>query len=58
MWEACRFPVTVLRPFNTYGRKRDTHFVVEKIVMQMLRGGDRVLLGGGRARPGLRGARR
>ncbi len=44
MWEAYRFPVTVLRPFNTYGRKRDAHFVVEKIIVQML-SGDRVLLG-------------
>ncbi len=36
MRDAYGFPVTVLRPFNTYGRKRDTHFVVEKIVVQML----------------------
>ncbi len=34
---AYRFPVTVLRPFNTYGRKHDTHFVVERIVTQALR---------------------
>ncbi len=44
MRDAYDFPVTVARPFNTYGRKRDTHFVVEKIVVQML-SGDRVLLG-------------
>lgn len=44
MRDAYDFPVTVLRPFNTYGRKRDTHFVVEKVVVQMLNGG-RVLLG-------------
>jgi len=28
----------VLRPFNTYGRKDNTHFIVERIVVQMLRG--------------------
>ena len=44
MRDAYGFPITVLRPFNTYGRKRDTHFVVEKIVVQMLNG-NRVLLG-------------
>ena len=35
---AYEFPVTVLRPFNTYGRKEDTHFVVERALTQMLRG--------------------
>lgn len=30
------FPVTVLRPFNTYGRKRDFHFVIEHTIMKML----------------------
>ncbi len=44
MRDAYDFPLTVLRPFNTYGRKRDKHFVVEKIVVQMLTGGQ-VLLG-------------
>lgn len=44
MRDAYDFPVTVLRPFNTYGRKRDTHFVVEKIVVQML-STNQVLLG-------------
>ncbi len=44
MRDAYSFPVTVLRPFNTYGRKSDTHFVVEKVIVQML-GGDRVVLG-------------
>ena len=34
---AYEFPVTVLRPFNTYGRKEDTHFVVERALTQMLR---------------------
>jgi len=44
MRDAHGFPITVLRPFNTYGRARNTHFVVEKIVVQMLKA-DRVLLG-------------
>lgn len=38
MWDAYRFPVTILRPFNTYGRKDNTHFVVERIISQMLKG--------------------
>lgn len=37
MKEAYDFPVTVLRPFNTYGRRDNTHFVVEQIIVQMLR---------------------
>ncbi len=44
MRDAYGFPVTVLRPFNTYGRKDNTHFMVERIVVQMLRG-DVVRLG-------------
>jgi nucleoside-diphosphate-sugar epimerase len=44
MWDAYRFPVTVLRPFNTYGRLDNTHFLVERIIVQMLRG-DVVKLG-------------
>ncbi len=44
MREAYGFPITILRPFNTYGRKRDTHFVVEKIIVQMLSRNE-VLLG-------------
>ncbi len=39
MRDAYGFPVTVLRPFNTYGRKDNVHFVVERIVVQMLNGG-------------------
>jgi len=31
------FPITVLRPFNTYGRKGNYHFVVEHIIVKMLR---------------------
>jgi nucleoside-diphosphate-sugar epimerase len=44
MWDAYKFPVTVLRPFNTYGRRDNTHFLVERMVVQMLRG-DAVKLG-------------
>jgi len=44
MRDAYGFPVTVLRPFNTYGRKDNTHFMVERMVVQMLRG-DVVKLG-------------
>jgi dTDP-glucose 4,6-dehydratase len=33
---AYKFPVTILRPFNTYGRKKDTHFFIEKTITQML----------------------
>ncbi len=40
MRDAYHFPVTVLRPFNSYGRKNDTHFVVERTIVQMLRGSD------------------
>lgn len=39
MWEAYKFPMTVLRPFNTYGRRDNTHFLVERILVQMLKGG-------------------
>jgi nucleoside-diphosphate-sugar epimerase len=37
---ARKFPVTVMRATNTYGRTKDCHFVVEKTVRQMLNGGD------------------
>ena len=36
MHDAYEFPATVLRNFNTYGRKRNAHFVVERIITQML----------------------
>ncbi|MCW4009159.1 MAG: GDP-mannose 4,6-dehydratase [Candidatus Bathyarchaeota archaeon] len=42
--ETYEFPVTVLRPFNTYGRTNDTHFLVESVIWQMLNG-DTVNLG-------------
>jgi nucleoside-diphosphate-sugar epimerase len=38
MRDAYDFPVTVLQPFNTYGRKDNTHFVVERTITQMLKG--------------------
>ncbi|NVM22028.1 MAG: GDP-mannose 4,6-dehydratase [Desulfobacterales bacterium] len=38
MCEAYDFPATVLRPFNTYGREDNTHFVVERTITQMLQG--------------------
>jgi dTDP-glucose 4,6-dehydratase len=44
MYDAYKFPGTVLRPFNTYGRRDNTHFLVERILVQMLRG-DTVKLG-------------
>jgi len=37
MKDAYDFPVTILRPFNTYGRKDNTHFVVERAITQMLK---------------------
>ena len=42
--DAYEFPVTILRPFNTYGRKTNKHFVVERMIVQML-SGNRVRLG-------------
>ncbi len=36
MWDAYQFPVTILRPFNSYGRKDNTHFVVERTIVQAL----------------------
>ncbi len=44
MRDAFDFPVTLLRNFNTYGRKDNTHFVVERTMVQMLSGKD-VMLG-------------
>jgi nucleoside-diphosphate-sugar epimerase len=44
MYDAYQFPGTVLRPFNTYGRHDNTHFLVERMLVQMLRG-DTVKLG-------------
>lgn len=38
MRDANGFPITILRNFNTYGRKENTHFVVERAIVQMLQG--------------------
>ena len=38
MWSAYEFPVTILFPFNSYGRISCQHFVIEKIISQMLTG--------------------
>ena len=36
MRDAYNFPITILRNFNTYGRKNNYHFVVERTILQML----------------------
>ncbi|MDE1860597.1 MAG: GDP-mannose 4,6-dehydratase [Candidatus Micrarchaeota archaeon] len=41
---AYRFPYTILRPYNTYGRKNNTHFFMERAISQMLKQ-DKVFLG-------------
>ena len=38
LYNAHNFPVTILRNFNTYGRKHDTRYVVEHAICQMIRG--------------------
>jgi len=40
MWDAYKFPMTVLRPFNTYGRRHNTHFLVERMLVQMIQGNE------------------
>lgn len=45
MRAAYDFPVTIMRCFNTFGRKRNTHFVVERIVTQMLKNEEKTRLG-------------
>ena len=37
MGEAYKFPYTILRPFNTYGRRYNTHFFIERTISQMLK---------------------
>jgi dTDP-glucose 4,6-dehydratase len=44
MHMAYNFPYTVMRPFNTYGRKGNNHFFIESVVSQMLKN-DKVYLG-------------
>lgn len=36
MCDAYDLPVTILRNFNTYGRKDNAHFIVERTIVQML----------------------
>jgi GDP-mannose 4,6-dehydratase len=36
MKEAYGFPSTILIPYNTYGRKKDFHFFIERTITQML----------------------
>lgn len=38
MRDAYNFPGTILRNFNTYGRKENTHFAAERIIAQMILG--------------------
>jgi GDP-mannose 4,6-dehydratase len=38
MKDAYGFPITILHNFNTYGRKDNVHFVVERTIVQMLQG--------------------
>lgn len=45
MRDAYGFPITICRPFNTYGRTENTHFVTERILSQMLDGKKIVRLG-------------
>lgn len=45
MRDAYGFPVTVCRPFNTYGRVGTTHFVTERIISQILKGQTNLFLG-------------
>jgi len=37
LYKAYNFPITIFRPFNSYGRLNDTWFVVEKTIIQMLK---------------------
>ncbi len=41
---AYQFPYTIMRPFNTYGRLQNNHFLVERVMTQMLQG-NKVYLG-------------
>ena len=43
--DAFEFPITILRNFNTYGRKDNTHFIVERTITQMLEKRREVKLG-------------
>jgi nucleoside-diphosphate-sugar epimerase len=43
MGMAYNFPFTIIRTFNTYGRKNNSNFFIERTITQMLNGGDVVL---------------
>jgi len=47
MYRAYKFPVVVMRPFNTYGRALvgQKHFVIEKIITSMLEGKETIEMG-------------
>jgi len=45
MRDAYQFPVTIMFPFNSYGRGHNKFFVVERILSQMLNGEKEVQLG-------------
>jgi nucleoside-diphosphate-sugar epimerase len=49
MKDAYNFPVTIMRPFNTYGRKENKHFVVERIITQILENNNEIFLGNPKA---------
>ncbi len=44
LYKAYGFPATVMRAFNTYGRRDNSHFFIERTITQMLKG-DKVRLG-------------
>jgi len=45
MFLAYDFPATIVRCTNSYGRKDDNHFFIEKIISQMVTGRKQILLG-------------
>lgn len=45
MRDAYEFPMTICRPFNTYGRTKNRHFVTERILTQMLERKNKIRLG-------------
>lgn len=45
MRDAYGFPITICRPFNTYGRVGTTHFVTERIIVQMIKNAKTVKMG-------------
>ncbi len=40
MSQAYGFPMTILRPYNTYGRKDNSHFFIERTITHMLKGNE------------------